>query len=221
MPRWLSCCLTSRVFSPYLLALASRLLFGRGRRGRQEEPSPRGGQGAGCCEWESEAPGVAGAISDDCHGFVVKAHAGVQHCRKEGCCNGWGVRGCGQLRRLRSRIGLRTSKAPVELEWPSGQLSQLPAPRSFGEIDLCGNERNCRGAAKKMRLLYGCSATSTRFYCPWLTGKLFYVLCGLDHCLSNHFYAQLYFGLEEHMPISATGAHARSIGHVLFVFWGV
>jgi len=33
--------------------------------------------------------------------------------------------------------------------------------------------------------------------------------------------AQLDFGLEEHMPISAIGARAHLIGLVLFAFWGV
>jgi len=33
--------------------------------------------------------------------------------------------------------------------------------------------------------------------------------------------AQLDYGLEEHMPISAIGARAHLIGLVLFAFWGV
>jgi len=33
--------------------------------------------------------------------------------------------------------------------------------------------------------------------------------------------AQLDFGLEEHLLISAIGARAQFIGIVLFVFWGV
>ena len=33
--------------------------------------------------------------------------------------------------------------------------------------------------------------------------------------------AQLDFGLEDHMPISAIGARANLMGLVLFVFWGV
>ena len=33
--------------------------------------------------------------------------------------------------------------------------------------------------------------------------------------------AQLDFGLEEHIPISAIGARAHLIGLLLFVLWGV
>ena len=33
--------------------------------------------------------------------------------------------------------------------------------------------------------------------------------------------AQLDYGAEEHMPISAIGARAHLIGLVLFAFWGV
>jgi hypothetical protein len=33
--------------------------------------------------------------------------------------------------------------------------------------------------------------------------------------------AQLDFGLEEHVPISAIGTRAHLTGLVLFVFWGV
>ena len=33
--------------------------------------------------------------------------------------------------------------------------------------------------------------------------------------------AQLDYGLEEHMPISAIGARAHFIGLALFAFWGV